>query len=100
MMTFEESKIIAEKLHRVGAENPCPRCGHTHFDVIADGYVMLNVDVEGDTPSIFTPLAMPCVSLCCAKCGWLSLHSKVRLDILAKKAENSEPAPVTPAPTP
>ena len=64
-----QQKLI-EALDRVGADRPCPRCGHEDSQLL-DGYVSLPVQARlGDGPVA----SVPTVATVCERCGYLSQH--------------------------
>jgi ribosomal protein S27AE len=77
---------IIEALKRVGANQPCPRCGNTEFSVL-NGYdnVLISQTIDGHlfpggprAPTFSVPAAL----LACTRCGYLSTHALGALGLL------------------
>lgn len=87
-MTPERSKQIIEALVSKGADNPCPRCRNTDFDVLAESH--LPIAGTGGWLSSDTPL--PLALIACRRCGFLCVHaSGPLLDSLAPAEVKDEP---------
>ena len=79
-----QQKLI-EALGEVGADRPCPRCGHADFDLL-DGYVALPVQVKLTEP---TTTSLPTVVTVCERCGFIAQHA-VRVLLAADLTEGEE----------
>ena len=79
-----QQKLI-EALGAVGADRPCPRCGHEDFDLV-DGYVALAVQAKLTEPAI---TSLPAVVTVCEHCGYIAQHA-VRVLLAADLAEGEE----------
>ncbi len=82
---MDQDSIIAA-LKRVGANQPCPRCGNTEFSVL-NGYdnVWITQTIDGNLfpggprgPAFSVPSAL----LACTRCGYLSTHALGALGLL------------------
>lgn len=73
------SKRIVEELTKRGATNPCPRCGHGHFEMVAETNYQLSRS-GGGTADTF--VVVPAVMIACANCGYISSHALASLDMM------------------
>jgi len=72
-VAIDRDKIIAA-LSDKGADMPCPRCGHEHFDVM-DGYFSDAVQHTEDGTLVNAGYCIPTVVVICMNCGHISQHA-------------------------
>ena len=63
MTTARQVAIIAA-LERVGATQPCLRCGHSHHELVGEGEILLGASA-----------IIPVVCVACAHCGLITEHA-------------------------
>ena len=80
MLTSNQKDKIVKKLHEVGAENPCPRCGNISFSLI-DG--IFNQTIQDDVKNIkLGGESLPTIVTVCTKCGFISHHALGSLGLM------------------
>ncbi|MBY0456178.1 MAG: hypothetical protein K2V38_02450 [Gemmataceae bacterium] len=84
-MEQERAKRIIDALASKKVDLPCPRCGYTEFDVIAEPDLVVR---EGGLFSASERLATALIA--CRRCGFLSCHA---LKVLLEPVEESVAAP-------
>lgn len=78
-LSEEQQKEISETLERLGATQPCPRCGNNSFGVVGG---LINQTVQTTFPDVLVggPI-IPCVAVVCGQCGYLAQHAVASLDL-------------------
>lgn len=75
-MDLARAEKLAAELGRLGATRPCARCGHPHFQIVAESMI----DTRGGDQVI------PVVIVGCKNCGYLVEHSLGILDMMPEVA--------------
>jgi ribosomal protein S27AE len=85
-MDQERSKTIIQALSRKGVNKACPRCGHLHFNVVAETSIPIN-----DDPKVITSggPVVPTVIVACNNCGFLTQHALGALDLVPEEAAHA-----------
>lgn len=69
-MEKERAEQIIAALQRKGVDLPCPRCGHTAFDVVGEPDLLLK---EGGW--VTSSEVLPTALIACRWCGFLCRHA-------------------------
>ena len=92
--TQEKKQRIANALTRVGANQPCHRCGNNRFSLL-DGFFNLPlVPTLGDW--VLGGPTVPAVVVACTRCGYLSYHALGVLGLLQEFAPPGTTVGTTP----
>lgn len=70
-MDSEQSKRIIDALAKKSANKPCPRCGNTDFDALAESYL----PIEGTGGWLSSDVPLPIALIACRRCGFVSIHA-------------------------
>lgn len=74
---------LAAELNRLGATKPCPRCGHPHFQIVAETSIQIQ---EQPGAFVIGGPVIPVVVVGCKKCGYLTEHSLGILNMMPEAA--------------
>jgi predicted RNA-binding Zn-ribbon protein involved in translation (DUF1610 family) len=82
----ERANLIIQALSKKGVNKPCPRCGHPHFNVVAETTIPLN-----DNPAILSAdtSVVPTVIVACSNCGFITQHALGALDIVTAETAHA-----------
>lgn len=82
-MDRQRSEKIIQALNSKGVTKPCPRCGHLHFNVVAETTIPINSD-----PAVLSAETevVPIVMIACSNCGFLTQHALGALGLVPTEA--------------
>ena len=82
-MNQARSERLIAALSAKGATKPCPRCGHGHFEVVAESVVQVQTD-----PRVISigGTVVPTVVIGCKNCGYLTEHALGTLGMMPEVA--------------
>jgi hypothetical protein len=82
----ERSNKIIAALNSKGATKSCPRCGHLHFNVLAETTIPVNND-----PTVFaiTSDLIPTAIVACSNCGFLTQHALGALGLVSEEVAHA-----------
>jgi hypothetical protein len=82
-MGHDRREMIIAALKRKGVDQPCPRCGNTHFSIIAETMIQIQTEpgAAGDAATV-----VPAVFIGCTNCGYLTPHALGALDLAPEAA--------------
>ncbi len=83
-MDKSRNEKIVEALKTRGVTRPCPRCGHLHFDFVAETLMTIQND-----PNVFGVggQVVPLAIVACSNCGYLSEHALGVLGLMPEVAD-------------
>ena len=75
-MELDRAERLVAELRRLGATKPCSRCGHPHFEIVAESMLETR---DGSQ-------LIPVVLVGCKNCGYLVEHSLGILNMMPEAA--------------
>ena len=82
-MTETEQKAIIEKYNELVKNLECPMCHGKQFSLV-DGFITPSLESKIGSATL-GGRTLPCISIICNNCGYVSLHAAAKFGLMEKK---------------